>query len=70
MNTKQERQDAIERLRSMLAPGDSVYTILRHVSRSGMSRSISLVIPDQAPSYEGSALNIRYITWLVEKRGA
>jgi hypothetical protein len=41
---KQERTEAIETLRGMLKPGDTVYTILRHVSRSGMSRSISLVI--------------------------
>lgn len=30
-------------LRKWLAPGDTVYTILRHVSSSGMSRDISLV---------------------------
>lgn len=43
-STKTERQDAIERLRLLLPPGSTVYTILRHVSRSGMSRSISCVI--------------------------
>lgn len=41
---KQERDEAIEQLREALSPGDEVYTILRHVSRSGMSRSISLII--------------------------
>lgn len=41
---KRERTEAIEQLREVLKPGDRVYTILRHVSRSGMSRSISLVI--------------------------
>lgn len=40
----QERAEAIERLRGWLKPGDTVYTILRHVSRSGMSRDISIVI--------------------------
>lgn len=30
------------KLREMLAPGDRVYTILRHVSASGMSRRIDL----------------------------
>lgn len=39
------RQDACERLREWLTPGDTVYTILRHVSRSGMCRHISLVKP-------------------------
>lgn len=39
-----ERADAIAKLREMLPPGTEVYTILRHVSRSGMMRHISLVI--------------------------
>lgn len=37
-----EQQEAIERLREWLKPGDTVYTIIRHVSRSGMQREISL----------------------------
>lgn len=40
-----EREDAKTRLLAMLKPGDRVYTVLRHVSASGMSRRISLVIP-------------------------
>lgn len=39
-----ERQEAIDTLRATLKPGDTVYTILRHVSRSGMQRVISLAI--------------------------
>lgn len=35
--------EAVARLRQWLKPGDTVYTILRHVSSSGMSRDISLV---------------------------
>lgn len=31
-----------EKLARMLKPGDTVYTILRHVSRSGMSRRIGV----------------------------
>lgn len=41
-----EQAEARETLRGMLKPGDTVSTILRHVSASGMSRSISLVRPD------------------------
>lgn len=37
-----ERQEAIDSLRETLKPGMTVYTILRHVSRSGMQREISL----------------------------
>jgi hypothetical protein len=38
--TKQEQQDAIERLKSWLKPGDTVYCSIGHVARSGMSRTI------------------------------
>lgn len=41
MTTKQTQQaEAIARLRALLPPGSKVHTVLRHVSRSGMSRSI------------------------------
>lgn len=36
--------EALTQLREMLKPGDTVHTILRHVARSGMSRSISPVL--------------------------
>lgn len=49
-----ERQEAIEKLRGILKPGDMVYTILRHVSRSGMSRDISVLSSAEQD-----------ITWLV-----
>jgi len=42
-----DREYAIERLLTYyVKPGTKVYTILRHVSSSGMSRNISLVIAD------------------------
>lgn len=46
MATKKEREraEAINELREILRPGDTVYTILRHVSKSGMSRDISILI--------------------------
>lgn len=37
-----EKAEAIERLRAAMPPGTTVYTILRHVSRSGMMRHISV----------------------------
>ena len=44
MNAKEtERQEAIAKLREYLKAGNTVYTILRHVSQSGMTRRISLV---------------------------
>lgn len=40
MSTATDRADAIATLRAMLPPGSTVYTVLRSVSRSGMSRRI------------------------------
>lgn len=34
--------EAVEYLREILPPGSTAYTVLRHVSRSGMSRSIDV----------------------------
>lgn len=39
---QKERAEAIERLREVMPPGTTVYTILRHVSQSGMMRHISV----------------------------
>jgi hypothetical protein len=41
-HSKQDVTEARERLLEWLKPGDTVHTILRHVSRSGMQRTISL----------------------------
>lgn len=43
-STEAERNEARETLLSILKPGQFVYTILRHVSASGMSRRISLAV--------------------------
>lgn len=45
---QREAAEAVERMREWVKPGDTLYTILRHVSRSGMSRSISVVTIDHA----------------------
>lgn len=54
-----ERAEAIAELQDMLSPGDTVYTVLRHVSRSGMMRAIDLYV------MEGN--EPRRITWRVCK---
>jgi hypothetical protein len=41
--TKKETAEAIEELRKILKPGDTVYTSLKHVSRSGMYRIIEVI---------------------------
>ena len=37
-----EKVEAIERLRAWVKPGDTLFTILRSVSRSGMSRRVTV----------------------------
>lgn len=54
-----ERIDAIQQLRKLLKPGQTVYTVLRSVSRSGMSRRIDLYM------VRGRA--IRYLTGYVAR---
>jgi hypothetical protein len=61
MSKATEKAEAIERLRGMLKPGDTVYTILRHVSRSGMSRSISVVVVQDGVPFD--------VSWAVAKAG-
>lgn len=59
-NTKEgETAQSIITLRSILNPGDTVYTILNHVSRSGMNRRISCVI--------GAGKDVKNITWDVAR---
>lgn len=41
--SKTTHDEALTRVRAWIKPGDTLYTILRHVSSSGMSRDISLV---------------------------
>lgn len=49
--TKAEKQReqayALEYLRSLVKPGQELHTILKHVSRSGMSRSIAVIGVDE-----------------------
>lgn len=42
---KAEREEAAAELAKWIKPGDTVYTILDHVSRSGMSRIIRVLVP-------------------------
>lgn len=60
MNAKEkEREEARQKLLEMIKPGDTVYTVLRHVSRSGMYRAIDLYIMQDNQPYN--------ISWLASK---
>lgn len=68
---KQDQEYAVERLLSFyLKEGDRVYTVVRHVSASGMSRDLSLYV-----ARGGEIMNITYyaahaLGWrLVERNG-
>jgi hypothetical protein len=49
--SKEQIASAEKTLREVLKPRDTVHTILRHYSRSGMSRSISPIINNQDYSW-------------------
>jgi hypothetical protein len=40
--TQADRDEARDRLRAIIKPGDTIHCVLRHVSRSGMYRAIDL----------------------------
>src|SRR3990167_9697027 len=54
-----ERDEEIARLREWVQPGDTLYTVLRHVSRSGMSRRIDV--------YKLGEAGPEYLTWNIAK---
>lgn len=58
------KEEAKERLLEVLKPGDTVYTVIRHVSQSGMTRHISALFfrPDNEP-YGLDALAAKALEW-------
>lgn len=72
---REERENSLSILREALKPGDTVYTVLRHVSRSGMLREISVLIPAIDPATgkpelrEDTYSASRVLRWNVGKHG-
>lgn len=65
--SKREREEAREKLREILRPGDTVRCVLRHVSKSGMSRVIDFYVIKNGDlvylsGYIAMALNYRRAT--------
>ncbi len=59
-HSKEDQKTALDNLRQWFPVGSTVHTILRHVSRSGMSREIGVVaiLPDgdvRHPNYATAA---------------
>jgi hypothetical protein len=74
MSTKTIKEDqdyAIERLTDhYLSPGDTVYTLVRHISASGMSRDISLFVARNGEINDITFYAAHVIGWrLVERNG-
>lgn len=73
MTTKLTKAEAVQRkaeslafLRKHLKPGDTVYTLISHVSRSGMSRDVRLFMPYLVKEHDGREVpRIMSITWHV-----
>ena len=59
-----ERDEAIAKLRDWIKPGNTVYTVLDQVSRSGMSRQIRVVL--QGPNERGECDTL-HPNWAVGK---
>lgn len=57
-----ERDEAIRNLRESLPPGTTVFTVLRHVSASGMSRSIDAYRIGPEVDRDGAAIVSR-LSW-------
>lgn len=63
----EERNAALVQLRQWLKPGDTVYTVLRHVSRSGMQREIGVVLLLTGRQEKGSEIVDLHPNYLVSK---
>ncbi len=59
------KEEARERLLEILRPGDTVYTIIRHVSSSGMTRHISPILLSNGE--DGQGVNIFHLDALAAK---
>lgn len=60
--TKADHEKALAKLRDWFPKGSTVYTILRHVSRSGMQREIGVVALVVGEDGSLSALHPNYAT--------
>ncbi len=71
MTTKQQaatdQAEALTKLRAWLTPGDTIHTILRHRSASGMSRSISPVIVQDDKPVDISYWAARATGWKIDR---
>ena len=65
--SKQAQEEARKRLRELLPPGSTVYTVLRHVSSSGMTRAIDTYHFAPNPGSSGASMRKIWLSRLVAK---
>lgn len=61
--TKEEVAEALTALRGVLKPGDTVYTVVVHVTRSRMRRSIEVLICRDGQPWPFGWLAARVLAW-------
>ena len=67
---KAAQQDACEKLRKLIQPGDKVFSILDHVSKSGMTRHIRIkLISKDGTTYDPNYLVAQALDMRQAKRG-
>jgi hypothetical protein len=47
--TKQQQQDAADRIRELVTPGSTVYTVVRRTTRSNMAAYVSVYVANGGP---------------------
>lgn len=67
-NNAEYRNEAIERLRAMFPHGSTATTVVRHVTRSGMSRSISVLTADSDGEIRDVSYDVaRVLDWSMDR---
>ncbi len=62
------RQNAIEKVRAFVKPGDTLYTVLAHVSSSGMMREIKVYAIDNGEPVGLTSYAARILDYKLGKR--
>jgi len=65
---KSDRFESVEMLRKWLKPGDTVYTVLRKVAPSGMSRCMDLYVIEDGEPLRLTFHAARALDWSYEER--
>ena len=63
MTKKEKQQTAIDQLKEMIQEGDTLYTTCEHVSRSGMTRHLTVrsLLPSDRGERQIDVLNFNYL---------